>query len=214
VTEPDVTLTDYGVALECAILSGLLFRRPAVRPELRGLFVLLFASTGIAALAGGTVHGFFPRGSSVLGAGLWRVVMLGIGLTALAGWSIGARVLFSAPTARLVEVLAAVECAAYATFVLAVDQSFWIAIANYAPSVLFVAFAFLVAYRRQRGGPLLAGLLGLLLAIAGAIVQQLRIGVHPAYFNHNALFHVVQMAAFVPLFVAARHLVAAPLAKR
>ena len=213
-TEPDVTLTDYGVTLECAILSGLLFRRPAVRPELRNLFVLLFASAGIAALAGGTVHGFLQRGSSLLGAGLWRVVLLAIGLTALAGWSIGARLLFSERTARVVEVLAAVECAAYATFVLVVDQSFRIAIANYAPSVFFVAFAFLVVYRRRGDGPVLAGLLGLLLMIAGAIVQQLRIGVHPAYFNHNALFHVVQMAAFVPLFVAGRHLVAAPLAER
>jgi len=137
-------------------------------------------------------------------------VLLAIGLTALAAWSIGARLLFSERTARAIEVLAAVECAAYAFIVLAVDQSFWIAIAHYAPSVFFVALAFLVAYRRRGEGPLLTGLVGLLLMIAGAVVHQLRIAIHPAYFNHNALFHVVQMAAFVLVFVAGRHLVAAP----
>jgi len=208
-TEPDVALTDYGVTLECAILTGLLFRREPARRGLRNLFALLFASAGVAALAGGTVHGFFLR-ESALGAILWRIVLLAVGLTALAGWSIGGRLLFPERTARLVEVLAAVECAAYTFVVLAIDQSFWIAIANYAPSVFFVAFSFLVAYRRHGEGPLLAGLVGLLLMIAGAIVQRLRVAVHPAYFNHNALFHVIQMAAFLLVFVAGRHLVAVP----
>jgi hypothetical protein len=208
-TEPDVALTDYGVTLECAMLTGLLFRREPARRGLRNLFALLFASAGVAALAGGTVHGFFLR-ESALGAILWRIVLLAVGLTALAGWSIGGRLLFPERTARLVEVLAAVECAAYTFVVLAIDQSFWIAIANYAPSVLFVAFSFLVAYRRHGEGPLLAGLVGLLLMIAGAIVQRLRVAVHPAYFNHNALFHVIQMAAFLLVFVAGRHLVAVP----
>ncbi len=208
-TEPDVALTDYGVTLECAMLTGLLFRREPARRGLRNLFALLFASAGVAALAGGTVHGFFLR-ESALGAILWRIVLLAVGLTALAGWSIGGRLLFPERTARLVEVLAAVECAAYTFVVLAIDQSFWIAIANYAPSVFFVAFSFLVAYRRHGEGPLLAGLVGLLLMIAGAIVQRLRLAVHPAYFNHNALFHVIQMAAFLLVFVAGRHLVAVP----
>ncbi len=208
-TEPDVALTDYGVTLECAMLTGLLFRREPARRGLRNLFALLFASAGVAALAGGTVHGFFLR-ESALGAILWRIVLLAVGLTALAGWSIGGRLLFPERTARLVEVLAAVECAAYTFVVLAIDQSFWIAIANYAPSVFFVAFSFLVAYRRHGEGPLLAGLVGLLLMIAGAIVQRLRVAVHPAYFNHNALFHVIQMAAFLLVFVAGRHLVAVP----
>jgi len=208
-TEPDVALTDYGVTLECAMLTGLLFRREPARRGLRNLFALLFASAGVAALAGGTVHGFFLR-ESALGAILWRIVLLAVGLTALAGWSIGGRLLFPERTARLVEVLAAVECAAYTFVVLAIDQSFWIAIANYAPSVFFVAFSFLVAYRRHGEGPLLAGLVGLLLMIAGAIVQRLSVAVHPAYFNHNALFHVIQMAAFLLVFVAGRHLVAVP----
>ena len=211
-TEPDVALTDYGVTLECAILTGLLFRREPARRELRNLFALLFASAGIAALAGGTVHGFLLRGDSALGAILWRVVLLAIGLTALAGWSIGGRLLFAERTARVVEVLAAVECALYVVVVLAIDQSFWIAIANYAPSVVFAALSFLAAYRRHGEGPVLAGLVGLLLMIAGAIVQRLRIAVHPAYFNHNALFHVIQMAAFLLVFLAGRHLIAAPAA--
>jgi uncharacterized protein DUF6962 len=206
-TEPDVALTDYGVTLECAVLTGLLFRRGPVRREMRWLFALLFVSAGIAALAGGTVHGFFLEPSPA-GAALWRITLLAVGLSALACWSIGGRLLFTEATARLVEALAAFEWVAYAAFVLAIDQRFGIAVANYAPSVVFLTGAFLVAYRRRRQGPILAGLVGMVLTIAAAVVQRLRIALHPAYFNHNALYHVIQMAAFVLIFLAGRHLMA------
>jgi len=207
-TEPDVALTDYGVTLECVVLTGLLFRRGPVRRELRRPFGLLFASAGLGALAGGTVHGFFLEEPSLTGAVLWRVALLAVGLTALAGWSIGGRLLFTEATARVVEAVAACEWVLYAAFVLAIDQRFWIAVANYAPSVVFLTVAFLVAYLRQRRGPILAGLVGMVLTIAAAVVQRLRIGLHPAYFNHNALYHVIQMTAFALVFLAGRHLIA------
>jgi hypothetical protein len=48
-TEPDVTLTDYGLALECAARSWLISRRRGPRP-LRFWVLLVFASVGLAAL--------------------------------------------------------------------------------------------------------------------------------------------------------------------
>jgi MFS family permease len=205
-TEPDVALTDYAVTLECALLTGLLFRGGPVRRRLRGSFALLFASAGIGALAGGTVHGFFLQEDSPTGAVLWRIALLAVGLTALACWSVGGRLLFTEATARRVEALASFEWLVYAAYVLAVDQSFWIAMANYVPAVVFLTVAFLVAYRRQPRGPILAGLVGMVLTLAAGIVQRLRIALHPAYFNHNALYHVIQMTAFALVFLAGRHL--------
>src|SRR5258708_38112958 len=71
-TEPDVTLTDYGIALECAILAGLLYRCRSGRGDLRRPFVLFFASSALGALAGGAVHGFFLGDRSLAGAAPWR----------------------------------------------------------------------------------------------------------------------------------------------
>lgn len=207
-TEPDVALTDYGVTLECVVLTGLLFRRGPVRREVRRPFALLFASAGVGALAGGTVHGFFLEEPSLTGVVLWRIALLAVGLTALAGWSIGGRLLFAEGTARTIEAVAACEWVLYAAFVLAIDQRFWIAVANYAPSVVFLTVAFLLAYLRQRQGPILAGLVGMFLTMAAAVVQRLRIALHPAYVNHNALYHVIQMTAFALVFLAGRHLIA------
>ena len=99
-TEPDVALTDYAVAAECALLTGLLFRRMPGRREMRRSFALLFASAGIAALAGGTVHGFFLQENSVAGTALWRITLLALGLTACAAWSIGGRLIFAGRVSR------------------------------------------------------------------------------------------------------------------
>jgi hypothetical protein len=211
-TEPDVTLTDYAVALESAILAGLLPRRGAARPDLRRLFVLFFASAGLGALAGGTVHGFFPDDDSLAAAVLWRVTLLALGVTAFTSWSIGARLVFAGTAARVVQTLAALELAAYAVVVIVFDHRFLVAIANYAPAVAFLALSFLVVYRRQGGGPLLAGLAGLLLTAAAAVVQRRRIALHPAYFDHNALYHVIQMVAFVLIWLAGRYVITAPAA--
>ena len=209
-TEPDVTLTDYGIALECAILAGLLHRRRAGRGDLRRLFVLFFGSSGLGALAGGTVHGFFRDDDSLVGGTLWRVALLALGVTAFAAWSIGARLVFAGRAARMVQALAALELAAYAVVVVVFDQRFLVAIANYAPAVAFLALSFVVTYRRRGGGPLLAGLAGLLLTAAAAVVQRRRISLHPTLFNHNALYHVIQMVAFVLIFLAGRYVIAAP----
>jgi hypothetical protein len=211
-TEPDVTLTDYGIALECAIMAGLLYRRRRGRGDLRRPFVLFFASSALGALAGGTVHGFFLDDGSLAGATLWRAALLALGVTAFAAWSIGARLALTARTARIVEALAALELAAYAVIVIAFDQRFLVAIANYAPAVAFLAVSFLVAYRRHRSRPLLTGLAGLLLTAAAAVVQRQRIALHPTLFNHNALYHAIQMVAFVLIFQAGRYVVATPAA--
>lgn len=211
-TEPDVTLTDYGIALECAILAGLLHRRAAGRGDLRRFFVLFFAASGLGALAGGTVHGFFLHDDSLAAAALWRAALLALGVTAFAAWSIGARLLLAGTAARIVQALAALELAAYAVVVVVFDQRFLVAIVNYAPAVAFLALSFLVAYRRQGGGPLVAGLAGLLLTAAAAVVQRRGISLHPTLFNHNALYHVIQMIAFVLIFQAGRYVIAAPAA--
>jgi len=211
-TEPDVALTDYGVTLECALLAGLLLRGVSARIELRRFFAIFFVSAGIAALAGGTVHGFFLNPDSLAGTVLWRIALLALGLTTFAAWSIGGRLMFTEGTAHVMEVLAGGECIAYAVVILAVDQRFLIAIANYAPSVVFLGGSFLVAYRRKPERPTLAGLIGVVLTIVAAIVQRRHIALHPTYHNHNALYHLIQMTAFGLIFLAGRHFIAAPAA--
>src|SRR6266700_3934420 len=41
---------------------------------------------------------------------------------------------------------------------------------------------------------------GLALSMLAALLQQARIAIHPVYFDHNALYHVVQALALVLLY--------------
>ena len=50
------------------------------------------------------------------------------------------------------------------------------------------------------------GTFGLLLSIAGAVLQQARLGVHPDWFSHNDLYHVIQAGALWLLHLAGREL--------
>jgi predicted Co/Zn/Cd cation transporter (cation efflux family) len=56
----------------------------------------------------------------------------------------------------------------------------------------------------------MAGIWGLVLSFIAAAIQQIGIGLHPLYFNHNALYHLIQAIGLFLLFWTARRLVKAP----
>jgi len=62
-------------------------------------------------------------------------------------------------------------------------------------------------YRRTRARAVLLGFLGLVLSLVASAIQQSGIALHPVYFNHNALYHVIQVVALFMIFLAARWLV-------
>jgi len=207
ISEPDVTLTDYGLAIECAVLALLLLRQGDFHGPLRIWFALFFASVGLAALAGGTVHGFFPGEETLGHAILWPTALIAIGFTALAGWAIGARLLFARGPARLIWVIAAIGFVGYCMVVVFINRTFAVAVMNYVPGVLFLATAFTAVYARSRAPELLFGVGGLVLTLVAAGLQQLKIGLHPVYFNHDALYHLIQALALLMIFKGARWIV-------
>ena len=206
-TEPDVTLTDFGLALECALFIVLLQRGPAGKGSLRSWYTLFFTSMGAASLLGGTVHGFFldeTRPGAVL---LWQLTLLAMGVTTLSLWAIGGTLLFSQRVFRWVLAAAALQLVAYGVIVLFVTQEFWVGVADSLPAVLFLLVALLVLYARQRRGILLLAAVGPALTLVASLLQYLRIGVHPHYFNHNAFFHVLQAIALLLFFLGGRWLI-------
>jgi hypothetical protein len=194
VKEPDVTLTDYALALECAVFCVILLRG-SIGNTLRRWWAFFFATVGLAAFIGGTVHGFLP-GNTVL----WTATMLTLGLTSLAGWLIGSLLLGM----RWLRPVAVVLLGLYAGVVLFVNSTFVVAIAMYLPATVFLLLAMVARYATARERAVAIGIVGLLLTFVAAAVQQLKVGLHPVYFNHNALYHVIQFVALWLIFVAAR----------
>src|SRR5580765_5526015 len=134
--EPDVTITDYLLALE-AFAFAVLIARAATATPLQRWFVIFFAATAAASLVGGTVHGFFA--DSVV---LWRIVLVALGVVSASAWAIGAHLLFADRVAQVITIAAWVEFVAYALLVAFGADSFLVAIVNYLPSTLFLLVAF------------------------------------------------------------------------
>ena len=205
-TEPDVTLTDYGLTIECALFAFLVYFHGDRRAPTRPWFILFFGSIGVATLTGGTVHGFFLDPETIGYRILWLSTLVAGGLAALATWAIGARLWFSEKMARWIIALATLEFVVYCAMVL-YFQEFYITIANYLPPTLFLLIVFHKLYRHMRIRELGVGTLGLVLTFVAAGVQQGRIALHPVYFNHNAVYHIIQAVALFMIFSAARWLV-------
>lgn len=206
ITEPDVALTDYGLALEAALFAYLVYRQNDRDPLLRNWWILFFGSAALASLIGGTVHGFFLNDETAASGILWPATLIAIGVTALAAWAIGASLLFSPALARRITAVATIEFVAYCVAMLFASREFWLALVNYLPAAAFLLAAFLVVYVRDREPQAGFGVIGVALMFAGSWVQHSGITVHPAYFNHNALYHVIQGMALFMIFRAARRL--------
>src|SRR5262249_33856929 len=151
----------YLVTAECAVLLGLLPRRDG--PQ-RGWLAAFLVAVGVAALAAGTVHGFWPDPASPVRLVLWGATMLALGFGALAAWGLGAGLLFAARGRRRMTVVTTAALAAYVICVLLVSQTFWLAIVFYLPAAAFLLVAFAV-----RG--VASGVLGMALTFMAAGIQ-------------------------------------------
>jgi hypothetical protein len=203
-TQLDVSLTDYGLAVECVCLSYLTARRHAGAAAFQRQFITFFLSVAIAAAAGGTVHGFFLNEKSLGYLILWPFTLIVIGITALTGVQIGVALEFSGSTAVYIDRFALALFLAYIVVVLFVRRDFLVAIIDYLPALAFMGGGFLFAYRRRRRPPFLVGLLGICLMLFAAAAQQAKLGIHPRYFDHNALYHLLQAIALFMVFLAGR----------
>jgi len=198
-----VGLTDYLLTLECAFFAGMLLVIGGGAPEIRRFFVIFFSSLALTSLAGGTYHLLFSASSSIPADVLWKMTVVALGAVAFAAWSIGACVLLAQPVKGFVVKAALVEFLGYSAYVVAIDDHFWVAIANYLPSVVFLGVAFAISYRRLSAPPILIGLLGLGVTVAAAAIQRFGLSLHPTYFNHNATYHLVQAIGLFMIFRAA-----------
>ena len=86
-----------------------------------------------------------------------------------------------------------------------------IAVINYVGGLVLLSIGFLRRYTRDRNRGSLIGLAGLLLTLGASAVQQAHISINPRYFNHNALYHLLQGIALFLIYRAGQSLVRIPL---
>ena len=178
-TQADVSLTDYGLAIECTSFVYLITRLRTAATSLRQAFVVTFLSIAASAVTGGTVHGFFLDEITTGYRILWPFTLIVMGITGLSGVQIGTALQFSNRTRVNINRIALAAFVLYVLVVLFVRRDFLIAILGYFPALMFMGGGFLFAYRRLRRPPFLVGFLGICLMLFAAAAQQAKLGIHP-----------------------------------
>lgn len=193
--EADVTLTDFGLAFLCFVLSAMLIGHGDVAP----LFAGLYAALGVAAFLGALSHGWFWDRSRGIGRANWLATMLAIGGANLFLWLISARIFGLSESWGAG--IAFGQFVLYAMLALFVTRSFLLSSGFSLPPTLALLAGFL-----WTGNWL--GAAGLGVALAGAVQQAA--GVRGLGLTQNALYHVIQALAFVLVFLAITDITALP----
>jgi hypothetical protein len=95
----------------------------------------------------------------------------------------------------------AMYAVAFAAVVLLIDESFSSIVRFYMPPlVLFLVAAVRQAVRDQSAAWMLIAV-AFAVSAGAALLQQAGVSIHPVYFDHNAVYHVVQAVAVVLLYL-------------
>jgi len=199
--EPDVVLTDLGLAVLGAYLSRRLWTASS-KTELRSVGAVLMGALASAALWGAVFHAFFPNETSTTPGFLaWIPVALSILTVAATMLELGLRILVPRPPPRVRRSIIAIYVVAFVAVLLLVDESFTSIVRFYMPALLLLLIAAVQQAARSRsvGWTLIAS--GLVMSAGAALLQQVGVSVHPVYFDHNAVYHVMQGIALVFLYL-------------
>lgn len=188
--EPLTAATDYLLALVAALL-GLLVLRASAGQASRRIWGGTFLALALAAVLGGAHHGF-AAGT------LWKPTLLVAGL-ASGGMLAGS--VFATTRAlprRALLALAVLKLAAYWLWIAGHD-SYAAVIADSALTLLLVAA--LHARSAEPGSRAMLG--GVVLAGFAALAQASGFDLHRG-FDHNALYHLIQIAALAFFYQGVR----------
>jgi hypothetical protein len=201
--EPAVVLTDLGLALLGAWFARRLLTAGPAGP-LGHSPAILMAGLASAALWGAVFHAFFPDDTATLAGFLaWVPVTLSIVVAAAALLDMALRAAARRMDQPVRLAIVGAYALAFAVTVVFVDESFTTVVRFYGPALLlFLAAATVRALWRGTGWGWIA--MGLALSAGAALLQQFQVALHPTYFDHNAVYHVVQAAALVVLYLGFR----------
>lgn len=204
VTEPMTMITDYAMGALALVLAVRLLRAGAAGGQVSVLlWGGVFVCTGLASFAGGTYHGFIQALQPSTAALLWKTTLYatGVGSACLLGAAALAGTSGTAQRVLLVVVVA--KLAAYLWWMSSHDD-FLFVIYDYGSAL---AATMVVAWLSKTGG-MTASLpwlnAGAAVAVVAALIQAMKLAPHPQ-FNHNDLFHVVQMGALYLLYRGGLH---------
>lgn len=175
ISEPATLATDYLLGAVSAWLGWRTFQS-------NRLWSLGFVALALAAFLGGTWHGFVQSDA------LWKATVVTAGAASF-GMLSGSTVKTASGTPRtLILGFAIFKLLVYTAWMLAHDDFIWV-VADTGVSLAIIALLYLWRFN----GWMLAGVTA---SVAAGAVQASGLALH-RHFNHNDLYHLIQIAALL-----------------
>lgn len=203
IAEPMTLLTDYVLAGVTGLFAWRLFRARNQEAS-RASWALAFAALASAAALGGSYHGFAPMLSAGLHDLLWKATVQAAGIASFAMLVGSAIAMTAACVRRSLVVFAAVKLALYSGWMLANDAFIYvIADSGIAMAMVGTLHGWSTIHRRDTASHYIVG--AVLVSLLAAAVQASGLAIHK-HFNHNDLYHVIQIGAAALFYAGARRL--------
>jgi predicted membrane channel-forming protein YqfA (hemolysin III family) len=199
VTEPTTVATNVALAVLAFVFAARLAHRSATEGSAAiAWLAAALAATGFAALIGAIAHATDPIRDEALRARFWRSALY---TTGLIGATIVASVAFFAARGyvRAALLLFAVIKLVVFMYRVAREPEFRIAAADYAVALAILLIGAVTELVRRQAPGMTWLIVGVLVSLVAGIVQARRLALH-RQFNHNDLYHVIQMAALYAFY--------------
>lgn len=192
ISEPVTTLTDYALAGVCWWFGvRLLLSREGNFSRLS--WAVAFLALASAAFLGGTHHGFAPLMGEIAAALLWKLTVLAIGIFGFGMVAGSACATVRGALRAALLTATGIQLAVYTAWMLGHDEYRYVVFDTAAAMLTLVALHTYAAIGRgDRASYWILG--GVALSTVAAAAQFFHLAFHE-YFNHNDLYHVIQIAA-------------------
>jgi hypothetical protein len=194
ITEVATMLTDFAIAGICVAVSGATAHNAEPSGDVaQQIWAASFAFAAIAAAIGGVVHGFVLHMTPTTKDALWKATQYVMGLTGLAIFASAVVAFTAGSTQAWLIAVAAAKFAAYAAVVRRRDD-YAVVVADYGTSMIALCALAVVGWMRNGAAAASWLIAGVVVSAVAAVIQLRKISPHPR-FNHNDLYHVVQIVA-------------------
>ncbi|MHA2028908.1 MAG: DUF6962 family protein [Candidatus Kariarchaeaceae archaeon] len=202
ITEPMTMITDYLIAIELLIFIWLL--RSSLSNTSVFFFELLFLATAIGAIAGGTAHGFAEYLGETGRNKTWLITVQGIGF-GTTFFELGLITEYFSGTTKSVGIAAVIiQLVAFEYWILTKDEiKFSDVILNYGGTMLISLIYLIFSYYNDEKTSMLYLIISIVIGFLAAIIQQSGFAIHK-HFNHNDIYHVIQMFGLYYFYLAAK----------
>ena len=202
ITEPMTMITDYFITIQLFIF--IFWLKPSFSNLPRLTFALMFLATAIGAFAGGTAHGF----TEYLGNRnnlTWSIAVQSIGF-ATTFFELGIILeYFSGIEKDLAVVFVFIQLIVYEYWILKKEEpKFSNVIVNYGTTMVVGLIIIAIWYFEDSDQKELEYLLlAIIIGFIAAGIQQSGFAIHK-HFNHNDIYHVIQMFGLYYFYLAAK----------